>query len=656
MRNFFQKIPFLRITGLFMAGIFISRIPGINNHLLALLITSLLSLQLFWWYSGNFSLVQVQNLSITLLLVLSGVFYPEVKGSRTLPEFAQNEYFLAELRQKPVEKAKSYQTILQVQNRRLKAPETVLAYFSKSSFDSTLNIGDQLVILAKPERIVNRNNPFEFDYQSFVNKNGIWFSVYLPEGTWLKTGRSVSRLTDISEHVRQQFLQVLSHQVRNKEERSVIEALTLGYRNELDRETKNYFASTGAMHVLAVSGLHVGLIYFILNILFSGIKSNKTGRTFYPVILLSTLWAYAFLTGFSPSVQRATVMFSFVIIGEAIRRPVSIFNSLSASALVLMLIHPEVIFEVGFQLSYLAVAGIVLIQPKLAALISVKNKILKAIWDLFTVSVAAQLATFPLGLFYFNQTSNLFWASNFIVIPAATALMWLTFLFFIFGFVPALSHLLALVLTWITHLMILSLKYLSELPYAVTDGIVITSLQTWLLYGILAALLAFFFSKQKQWLFVSLIVLLSFQILEIRNNMKLFDQQAVFVYNSPTRLIHLINGRKNYVITTRDDSLSAIDSEMVKRVQDHLKLDQPFVISAKSLAVNPTSDMCIVHNEIYFLNCRISLPENPKQKELAVWIFRKSDSQHPGKASDPAGVQRLIFPSDSACYVALSRQ
>jgi competence protein ComEC len=639
-------MPFLRITSLFLTGILISRQQVFYPRISALLILVLISVQLFWWFAGDYSKIRVQNIILVLLLILSGTFYPEI-NSRMVPEFDRKDYFLAEVCQKPVEKPKTFQTILKIQNNQMKRPEDILAYFAKNSFDTRLNIGDQMIILVKPQLITNRNNPFEFDFQSFVRKHSVWFSAYLADGTWMKTGRHVRRLSNLSEQVRQKLLTTLAAQIRDKEERSVVEALTLGYREELDPETKDYFSSTGAMHVLAVSGLHVGLIYWILNVLLGGLRRWKAGQHAVPVVLVGLLWGYAFLTGFSPSVQRATVMFSFVIIGNAIRRPVNIFNSLAASALVLVLIRPDVIFEVGFQLSYLAVFGIVLIQPKLAAFVSPQNKIIRAVWELFTVSVAAQMATFPLGLLYFNQMSNLFWVSNFIVIPAATVLIWATFLFFVFSFVPLVSGFFAFLLKWVTHAMILALKYLSKLPLAVTDGIVITTPQVWMMYGALASFFIFLFSKQKQWLFSGLIFVLMFQLTNLNINLKLFNQRAVIAYNCPSRLIHFINGRRNYLVTTTD-SLTGYEFEMVKKVQVHLKLDKPRLISGKLAGRFASDDVSFENREFRFLNCRINLPTRQTSGKIRVAIDTNAESS--------GWLQTTIERSDSAYLFSLTKK
>lgn len=631
-RNIFQKIPFIRITSLFLIGILLQYYFSFDLRVTAVICTFFLSILIFLWRNSNFSTVKTQNILLASGIVISGLFYPGKVKERQLPAFDRKDYFLAEVCQKPAEKANTFQTILLIQNRLLKKPEKIIAYFSKIEFDLTLKTGDQLIILAKPQEIKNMGNPFEFDYQSMMKKKDIWFSVYLNKGAYLKTGRQINRISYWAEQTRDKLIAVLAATKIGKEERSVVAALTLGYRTELDPETTDYFASTGAMHVLAVSGLHVGLIYFILGFLLAPLKRAKIGILFYPVALLAFLWIYAFITGFSPSVQRATVMFSFVIMGTVLGRPVNIYNSLSASALVLLLLNPNIMFEVGFQLSYLAVFGIVLIQPKLAALITIKSKYLKWVWDLFTVSIAAQLATFPLGLLYFNQFPNLFWLSNFFVIPGATLIIWLTFGFFVLSPIPFVSDLLAQLVHYITYAMVGALKLMSSLPNAVAEGIVITPLQTWVIYGILLSAIIFWFSKKKGWLFCSLSLVALLHVAVIGKKIELINQKTIYVYNSRNTMIHFINGRTNYLLTTSTDTISERDLQIAQRVKNHLRLDEPIILTTKTANNFTTSDIAINDHNIQFLNCLISYSNEPEfqfkgQKKLMLEVQNHGQSK-----------------------------
>lgn len=624
-RSFFQKIPFIRITSLFLIGILLNYYLNIDLRWTAIACTILISALIILWHNSDYKAVQFQNLLISTLIVLSGIFYPGKFKERKLPSFPRNDYYLAEVCQKPAEKAKTFQTILQIQNNSLAKPEKVIAYFSKAKFDSSITTGDQLVLLAKPQEIRNMGNPFEIDYQSMMHKRGIWFSVYLSEGTYLKTKNQVNRLVYKSEQFRDKLISLLTAAIKEKEERSVVSALTLGYRTEIEQNTLDYFASTGAMHVLSVSGLHVALIYFILGFLLSFIKRGKTGSITFYVVMILFLWIYAFITGFSPAVQRATVMFTFVIIGNSIRRPVNIYNSLTASALFLILLSPNVIFDIGFQLSYLAVFGIVLIQPTLNNLLEITNPILKWSWSLFTVSVAAQLTTFPLGLFYFNQFPNLFWLSSFVVIPVTTLIIWLTLAFFIFSPFHSFAMFIGVVIQNITHLMLFMLKAMDALPLAVSKGIVLTPLQVCLLFTCILAVVIFVYSKKKIWLFMVLSLFLLFQINELLEKKQVFNQKVILVYNTKNLMIHLINGRTNYLITSDLKKLSGNEKSAFEKVRYHLKMDRTKVISNVQSSSVSFSDLVIKKNRIQFINSMINLGtanairKNTDQIELSVY-------------------------------------
>ena len=603
---------------------------------MGIVVTVLISILIFLWHNSNFSAVKIQNVLISLCILFSGVFYPRKAAEKNLPSFEQKDYYLAEICQKPAEKAKTYQSIILVQGRLLPKPEKMLVYFSKESFDSTLATGDQLIVLAKPQGIKNMGNPFEFDYRAMMHNQGIDFSVYLAPGTYRKTGIKINRLNYLAEQVRDKLVALLATTKIKKEERSVVSALTLGYRTELEPETRDYFASTGTMHVLAVSGLHVGLIYLIISTLFSGINRGKIGSAIYPTALILFLWTYAFITGFSPSVQRATVMFTFVIVGNILRRPVNIYNSLSASALILMLHNPNVLFEVGFQLSYLAVFGIVLLQPPIASLIKLKNKILQWLWALLTVSMAAQLITFPIGVLYFNQFPNLFWLSNFFVIPGATIIIWLSFGFFVFSPFPVIPDIFAQIIQSVTHLMLNILKWMSALPHAVSEGIVFNPFQVWIIYGLMTAFVIYGFSKNKTWLFGGLILAITFQISTLWTKYDLFNQKAIYVYNSKCNLIHFINGRGSYVLSVKQYSITEQEMNMIQNVCNHLKLEKPQFFEMQTTHDLNKFDLKIKDQSITFLNCQINLSNQLQFKIQSSDLLRF-------RSSNPILVQKEII-------------
>lgn len=604
VKSFFQRIPFIRITSLFLLGIGASHYIQIANFWIGLTLFLHILLLLVFWNNKHFSGVKIQNLLIPPALFLSGMLYAGDVSYHS-PVELKKEYFMAEVCQKPIEKPNSYQCVLSVQSARMPRDEKVIAYFKKDGFDDKLIAGDQLILFARRQEITNTGDPFGFDYRTMMRHKGICSSVYLTPGTYLKTGVQINRFTYFAEHVRDNMIALLAAAPIEDEERAIISALTLGYRAELDLETMNYFADTGTIHVLSVSGLHVALIFFILSFIFSRINTGRIGTVIYPMLMLLCLWSYAFITGFSPSVQRSTVMFSFVIIGRILCRPVNIYNSLTASAFALVLLDPNVLFDIGFQLSYLAVFGIVLLQPPLESMLEVKNKILRWAWILLTVSISAQLVTFPLSVFYFNQFPNLFWISNYFVIPGTTFIIWLTIGFFVLSPIPLLSDLLAELLQFVTHQMLIVLKWLSKLPHAVSEGIVFSPLQTWILYALMAACVIYFFSKNKSWIYLGLILLIVFQTSVFVEKCGLFNQKVIYVYQTKGCLIHCINGRDSYILKNDKLPFTGPEIQKIQKVCDHLKLRKPKFIDLQKTTDLKTEDLHLNKGAFTFLNCQI---------------------------------------------------
>ncbi len=639
-QNFFQKVPFVRISVSFMPGILLGNIVNLPEIIVSVIATFLMIFLLLFWDTSHFSILRLLNVLLPLCLIILGIFFSkrEAKQSQISSE---KDYFLAEILQKPTEKVKTFQTILLIRNPAKPKPEKILAYFSKTDFDTTTSIGDQLIILVRPQTIKNFGNPFEFDYQSMMNRKGIFQSVYLEKGSYQKTGFIHSRWQNKPEQLRGKLMAMLQNSPVKDQNLAVVEALALGYRAELDPETIDYFSSTGAMHVLAVSGLHVGLIYYIIGFFLSGLKKLKGGKSLFPFSIIAFLWLYAFLTGFSPSVQRATVMFTFIVIGESIRRPVNIYNSLAASAFLLMLINPEVIYEVGFQLSYLAVIGIVLIQPPLSSLLQLKNKFLRACWSLFTVSIAAQVATFPLGLFYFNQFPTFFWLSNFVVIPAATVLIWLIFIFFLLSPVPVLSHIIGFVINWITSTMLYLLKTISEMPHALTKGVILNQAETVIIYLVIISLIVFVFSKRKFWLFSIFFLLILLFSTTLYSKYQLVNQRQIFVYNSKKTLIHLINGRNNYLITTNGDTIAPREKKMIENVSNHLKLNDAEIFDLPATTEVKKPDLIIENTELVFLDTEIRIQQKYKKSPVLKISVKDSDTKYLISAGN--GTNKAIY-------------
>ena len=426
MEKTFQNIPFLRLTIALVIGIIAGTYFSVNtNYCVALLVLILIILVVFN-RNYRYSYLIPFGLGIQLFIIILGILVTQQVNKK--PVLYEKGNFTAVILETPQEKPNSWKSLIQIDgvyfNDSIKpTKELSIAYFAKDQNVKELKAGDVILFSNVPQLITNNNNPFEFDYKKYLARKKIYRQVYLPEDQWTKTNQSVLSLSCLAEQIRESLLKIYRNQPIDENEFEILSALTLGYTRELDPETKRVFSSSGAIHVLSVSGQHVAIIFWVITLLFGFLNNRKSGRTIFMIISISALWFFAFITGLSPAVMRASAMFTIFVIGECMHRKSNIYNSFTASAFILLLLNPNNLFDIGFQLSYIAVFGIVYLQPKLEKVITVKSKIVKFFWSLITVSIAAQVATFPITTYYFGQFPTYFWLTNIFVIPAVMVLV-----------------------------------------------------------------------------------------------------------------------------------------------------------------------------------------------------------------------------------------
>jgi len=369
----------------------------------------------------------------------------------------------------------------------------VLWYFSKADFPAPFAYGDQLLIQGSPRELNPPSNPGEFDYKRFLTFKKIYHQQFLRKESvhWIANDPPYEIMA-YALKARRWAEGVLESHIRSDRERAVASALILGVKDGLDNELVQAYASSGAMHVLAVSGLHVGIIYLILMLFLKPFKKWKYGKWMLAAISIVVLWSYAFVTGLSPSVLRAVTMFSVIALSRPLNYSTNIYNTLAVAAFILLLYEPYLIMSVGFQLSFLAVIGIVYIQPKLAQLWEPNNWVLDKVWQVTCVSLAAQLATFSLGLLYFHQFPVYFLVSNLFVIPGA-------FVSLLTGIVLLVVSPVEVLATWTGQLLegiLWLLNYLvftvEQWPVSLINNIYITTTQSWLIVGVVVFMLLLF--------------------------------------------------------------------------------------------------------------------------------------------------------------------
>lgn len=443
------------------------------------------------------------------------------------------------------------------QGEMVRTEGRAIAWFEKDSLAGTLGSGDRVVL---PNRFVdlrNYGNPFEFDYRRYMFHQGVRGETWVQEGNWFVTCKGSGKGLRIrAGRLREHLLGVMRDGGIGGKEYAVAGALILGYRGGLDRELRETFAASGAMHILAVSGLHVGIIYMVLVWLLRFMPKTKISRFIRPVIIISVIWLYALITGLSPSVTRSATMFSFVATGVSIGRNSAIFNTLASSALFQLLVNPGLLFLAGFQLSYAAVAGIVLYQPVFYSLLRLRNWFAGRVWALVTVSLSAQLMIFPLIIFHFNSFPNLFLVTNLFAVPLAMVILYSGLAFIGLSFIPPVASLFAAILNCSLSLLNFLTISVSSLPFSQTRDIPATLPVIMILYGILIMVSCFFIYRKPACLLFALVLAAGGLMLRTVNNLSRSKQEVFIVYNDPRNSLYgFVSGREKIVITTRDEQM-----------------------------------------------------------------------------------------------------
>ncbi|MFP4288479.1 MAG: ComEC/Rec2 family competence protein [Bacteroidales bacterium] len=565
----FSHIPMIRILTPIFAGIIIYSKTEYNfnipDYVLIMGTILVLIMLSFRFLLSKFRFRHIPGILITIFLVVTGFALAQSRYLANHPNHFsnyhwENSHLRIRITEPVSEKTNSYQITGEVTHviRQDSLVSTVgkkIIYFEKDKAVKDLFYGDILLIPADYQEVNDAKNPNTFQYKRFLSRQNIFHQSYHRTGSWYFTDTNEGNpFMKMAHHMRQKAIDILENNGLTGREFSVASALLLGYRDYLDEELMEDFAGAGAMHILCVSGLHVGIIFLFLNALFSFFTKIKYGIYYKSLIIILIIWFYAAITGMSPSVMRASTMFSFLAIGQTLKRATNTYNTLASSALILVLLDPFIIFKIGFQLSYIAVISIVAIQPLLYKQVYFKNKIVDKAWAIITVSIAAQLGTGPLAVHYFNQFPNYFILANLAVIPLTGLIIQWGVLFFMLSPLEMLGSLFAQLSLWAGKLLSLmifimhkTVSFIENMPWSTSSNIYITFTETMIIFAIIAALVFFSTHKNKHFLTISLVFLL---FLSVSFSFRLYQQthqQQLVIYNmSDSFSMDIFRGKKCY--------------------------------------------------------------------------------------------------------------
>ncbi len=570
MKNLFNANAMLRILIPYLLGIFLAVYTGtgFQIHALSIGLVLLGILTSIWVFRATrlrqFATRHMSGMLFTILFLgLGYLFFLNQKSQYQTTHYTKytEQPNLVQLRinETVIEKPNSYKCKAEIigirdsSNQWLTSTGEILLYFEKSETPD-LNYGDQIIANIRLQDIPQAKNPYAFDYAKFMTKHNIFHQAFVKTEQWVLTQRySGNSLKYHSIHIRDYLLNTLQSYPLPTHETAIASAMLLGYDDYIAPEQRHQFAASGALHILCVSGLHVGIIFMIFHGLFGFMTRRRWGEYFYYLLLLVTIWSYAVITGLAPPVLRASTMFSIIIVGKILNRQSSIYNSLATSAFLLLVFQPALIFNIGFQFSYLSVLAIFFFQPRLSQYRS-RYIIINKLIDLSAVSMAAQLGLFPLAIYYFHLFPHYFLLSNIFVIPLSFVILltgMLNFALTVMGLASTFFGNLAVailhILLWLlTHIV----GWIEALPWAFSEHLYFSIIETIALYLIIISFSISLIWRNYRFNMIGLWLSLLFFVYNIAERYNSDQQNDLYIlHDKKMPCIAILQGRQSTIIS-----------------------------------------------------------------------------------------------------------
>lgn len=456
-----------------------------------------------------------------------------------------------------------------------------ILYFPKEILASRWERGDVVLVSTRLAPPVNSGNPDAFDYHRFLFRKGIGAMGYVGSGRWKKIGHIVDdSFANRALQYREKVLSIYRSFHWEEDVFSVVSALTVGYKDELSTDIRETYSVAGASHVLALSGLHIGFLYMLLLFLMKPMECTPTTRMIRSAIIVILLWGFAFFTGLSASVVRSVIMFSLFAVAHALKRESFSLNTLAAAAFFMLLIFPEWLFDVGFQLSFCAVASLLLFEPYLRQIIKTRTWVGKKLWQLITVTLAAQIGVAPLVLFYFSRFSVYFILSGLVVIPLVSVIMYVAVGLLACTFFVPLQNIVAIALQWMVRMLNDFLRWVEHLPWASWDNAYVFLPELIFSYLLLSILFMFLSSRNIKHLYVFLagfVFMIGIHTYYYHSNM---PRNSIDFYNIRTcPAVHCISSeKKSWLVIANSRSDSSDIGKIMSAHWNRLHLQNPILL------------------------------------------------------------------------------
>lgn len=584
-----KPMPFLRVLPPFTGGILLQHYFELSE--LFILFAFLLSICLYFTSSLfaeylRFRFPLIKSLPLLITVLLAGMFisivHEETSNKNHIshqPEIAQG--YWVKLTSDPEQKRKTYKAEATIQyyikeRKNLEAGTgKILLYFKEKP---ELKSDDQLLVYASLEPIAHTGNPGTFNYRDYLNSQGIYRQAFLDRTQFKRISESRQRgLLYSLARFRFYLLQQIKTYIPDRSSYGLAEALLIGYKNDLDPTVTAAYSNTGTMHVIAISGLHLGILYSILEILSNLIRSKKWNRWLRPVFILTGLWIFSWLAGANPSVLRSAVMFSGFVLAKALNRNSPSPNTLCAAAFLLFCYEPNWIFDTGCQLSFAAVAGIQWTWKPLYTYYAPRNYWLDQLWKMTSVTLAAQVFTLPLCLYYFHQFPTYFLITNLVAVPLSSLLLIGVLILCIATPLPWACVKIGWLLNYGIAFMNQFVTWMDQLPGATIQPIMIDYWGMCFLFGLMTSACAFFLYRSKKWCLGTLAFASVFALHSASVSFLFSQQHKLVVANN--RKLHLFSIEGDRAVVWAQEDSGYYYYQNMKQMLQHFRVKDTLFLS-----------------------------------------------------------------------------
>ena len=552
------KFPLLTITISFAIGIIAEFHLQWSFQTLVILLFSFLGIFSFLFWKSKKALLQNSLFGIATYLLaftlgmMSFYIHSDLNSKHhyTKKSFEESNSIRAIVTTtlKPNEKYNKYFISLSQFNDSV-ASGKLLLYVPKSNIE-ILHSGDEIWLNSTIYPVPKAFNPYQFDYSKYLEKQNVFHQIYTQENQ-IKIVQRHKTIDYYIENLRNNLSKSFEIHQFDSKTKAIIDALILGQRLELDKETIADYSNAGVIHILAISGLHISIIYFFIVFLLRPLKRVRFGSEIQLLIVLVILWLFALLTGLPASVTRAVTLFSFISIGNYFNQPKAIYNALAISAFLILLVKPNAVFDIGFQLSYAAVLSIVLFQPFYKKFYFSENKIAIYFTDTILVSLAAQIGVLPLSLYYFNQLPLLFLLANLVIIPLSSLVLIAGIVILPFNYLlPSVAVFLGKILAYSIQFMNDYIHWIAQFKSGIITNISFSGWLTFTMYLVIVAFIYWMYHTKVKNIKYILVTVLVFQLSYISVKWNENQGSELVVFNEKSTLIGIKN--QNSVIAFSD--------------------------------------------------------------------------------------------------------